>query len=171
MKNTPSRSSRGAGPSQRQLKVAETLRQQLFIILRSWHDEDHAIEGRQLTISQIRVSSDLRHAQVFVAALGGDLGSQLAAAGGMEALLATLNKAAPHFQKQLGRRIHMKFTPRLHFYGDDSYDQAQLIEKKLRDIAHEDVQRQAHQQMQQGEAEELEEVDQPIQNSEPNTDK
>ena len=71
-KNT-GRSQHGAkGPTQRQLRVGELVRQTLSEILRRDALNDPALEGVSITVSEVRAAADLRHAKVFCAPLGGE---------------------------------------------------------------------------------------------------
>ena len=73
----------GGGPSQRQLRVGEELRHVLAELLMRGGLRAPALAEAQLTVSEVRVSADLRHAVVFVTELGGEL--QRRAAGGARA--------------------------------------------------------------------------------------
>ena len=103
------------GPSQRQLRAGELVRHALVEILREEEVSDPALEGVSVTVTEVRMSPDLRHATVFVEPLGG---------GHAAEVVAALNRHAKFLRGQLGRRIELKFTPDLRFIHDESFDEA-----------------------------------------------
>lgn len=119
----------GKPPSQRQLRAGELVRHALVDILAREDLRDPALAGVSVTIGEVRCSPDLRHANVFVTALGMD------ATEDREDLADALNKVAGFLRGRLGREIDMKFTPKLNFIPDRSYDEATAIDRLL-DSAH-----------------------------------
>lgn len=115
------------GPSQRQLRVGEQLRQIISEVLRRGKFNDPLLldAGYTITISEVRPSPDLRQARVFMMPLGG---------GRIDELLEALNRSSPYFSKELGKRLSMKFTPKLKFLEDQSFGEAQHIEELLRGL-------------------------------------
>lgn len=124
-----SRKKKGKAPSQRQLRVGEELRHILAELLGRGDLHDPTLAGKSITVSEVRPSPDMRHATVFVMPLGG--------AGNVAEIVGTLNHAAPYLSHEVGRRITMKFTPKLHFELDQVFTEAEHIESMLRrpDIA------------------------------------
>lgn len=114
---------RSAVPSQRQLRVGEVLRHALAEVLRESHIHDPDLAERSITVTEVRMSADLKNATAFVMPLGG------AAA---ESVLPALKRAAPYLRGQLGRRLTLRHTPALRFEFDASFDQAGRIEALLR---------------------------------------
>ena len=110
------------GPTQRQLRAGEVIRHALVEILRREGLRDPALEGVSVTVSEVQVSPDLKQARVFAYPLGG---------GDDSALIAALNRAAPFLRGLLGKKIEMKFTPALTFVADQTFGEAQKIEKLL----------------------------------------
>lgn len=112
------------GPSQRQLRVGEQLRHMIAETLQRGHFDDEALldQAASVTVSEVRVSPDLKKAKAYVIALGGR---------NMDAILPALNEAAPYFQKEINRKSELKFTPRITFVLDASFDEAQRIERIL----------------------------------------
>ncbi len=106
-----------AGPSQRQLRAGELIRHALVDVLARGDLRDPTLSAATLTIGEVRMSPDLKHATVFVAALGKDAAP----------LAAALNKASPFLRGRLGKLIETKFTPDLRFIADTSYDEAARI--------------------------------------------
>ncbi len=113
--------------SQRQLRVGEQLRHMIAETLQrgDFHDEILIDQAPGITVSEVRVSPDLKNATAYVVALGGRA---------MDEILPALNEAAPLFQKEINRNARLKFTPRLAFKADHSFDEAQKIENILKNI-------------------------------------
>ena len=117
-----SRSS-GRQPSQRQLRVGESLRHALAELLARGAIHDPDVQGAAVTVTEVRVSPDLRHATAYVVPLGG--GDAATALGG-------LRRAAPHIRAQVARMVRLKFAPDFAFEADTSFDAASRIEDLLR---------------------------------------
>lgn len=115
--------SRDRGPSQRQLQVGESVRHALCEVLGRDLLRDPDLVGQSITVSEVRVSPDMRHATAFVLPLGGDE---------VDTVLAGLRRAAPYLSTQVGQLIHLKRTPRLAFERDSSFDRASEIDAVLR---------------------------------------
>ena len=114
------------GPSQRQLRAGELIRHALVDILREEDIHDEALHGVSITVTEVRLSPDLRHATCFVEPLGA--GVEAAPTTGHESeIIKALNAHAKFLRGQLGRRIDMKFTPDLKFLHDESFDEAARI--------------------------------------------
>jgi ribosome-binding factor A len=111
---------RGAlkGPSQRQLRAGELVRHALAEVLREEEVQDAALAGISVTVTEARMSPDLRQAQVFVLPLGGGHAPQVVEA---------LNRHARFLRGRLGPRIALKFTPELKFLRDSSFEEAERI--------------------------------------------
>lgn len=107
-----------AGPSQRQLRAGELVRHALVDILREEEFADADLAGVSVTISEVRMSPDLKHAVCFVEPLGGSHSPQVVAA---------MNRHAKFLRGRLGRLIDMKFTPDLKFLHDESFDEAERM--------------------------------------------
>ena len=114
---------RDRGPSQRQLRVGETLRHALSEILTRGDIRDGDLEGVSVTVTQVKPSGDMRHATVFVEPLGGQNAAKIVAA---------LNRHKGFIRGEMGRMIVLKFTPELRFVEDDSFAEAQKIEDLLK---------------------------------------
>ncbi|HEX6113023.1 MAG TPA: 30S ribosome-binding factor RbfA [Geminicoccaceae bacterium] len=110
------------GPSQRQLRVGEELRHVLADLLMRGGLREAALADAQLTVSEVRVSADLRHAVVFVTELGGELRSER---------LEALERAAPQLRGEVTRRMRLKYAPDLTFRPDRSFAEAARIEALL----------------------------------------
>jgi len=112
------------GPTQRQLRAGELVRHALVEILREEDITDAALEGVSVTVTEVRVSPDLRHAIVFVEPLGGVHAPEVV--GG-------LNRHSKFIRGKLGRSIDMRFTPELKFLHDESFDEAARMNRLFDD--------------------------------------
>ncbi|MQX38374.1 30S ribosome-binding factor RbfA [Roseospira navarrensis] len=137
MRRDPARSSqRAAGRprSQRQLRVGEELRHALAWTLEEGNIRDPALAGTPVTITEVRVSPDLRNATVFCMPLGGGEAAEAE-------VLAGLRRVKPFLRHAVAERVRMRHVPDLTFATDTSFDEADRIEAILhspqvaRDIA------------------------------------
>ena len=103
------------GPSQRQLRAGELVRHALVEILREEEIADPTLDGVSVTVTEVRMSPDLRHATVFVEPLGGANAGEVVEA---------MNRHARFVRGHLGRSIDMRFTPELKFLHDESFNEA-----------------------------------------------
>jgi ribosome-binding factor A len=112
----------GSEQSQRQLRVGEALRHVLAELLMRGAVHDPLLAEASLTVSEVRVSRDLRHAVAYVTELGGELRPEL---------LAALARAAPYLRGEAARRVHLKYAPELSFQVDPSFAEAARIDAIL----------------------------------------
>lgn len=112
------------GPSQRQLRAGELVRHALVEILREEDLDDPALSGAPVTITEVRVSPDLRHAICFIQPLGGENAPEVVAA---------MNRAAKFFRGRLGRMIDLRATPELKFLHDETFDAADQMSRLFDD--------------------------------------
>jgi ribosome-binding factor A len=115
-----------APAGQRQLRVGEEMRHALSEILREHHLADPDLQGKIITVTEVRVSPDLRNATAFVMPLGGTE---------TDKTVQALNRAAGYFRGELGRAVKMQFTPTIRFRADESFEEATRIERLLHDPA------------------------------------
>ena len=111
-------------PSQRQLRVGESARHALAEVISRGDLHDPILDTTSVTISEVRMSRDLRQAQVFVAELGRDIRPDV---------LKALRTAAPWLGGRIGRLMRLKFAPVLRFEIDTSFTYAERIERTLAD--------------------------------------
>ena len=109
------RRDQSSGPSQRQLRVGETLRHVLSEILMRQDFFDPDLANVSVTISEILVSPDLRNARVYTMPLGGI---------NVDVILPALNRLAPVIQSLVAKKMHLRRTPRLRFFLDNSFENA-----------------------------------------------
>lgn len=115
---TPSRA-----PSHRQLRMGEEVRHILStLFLRAEFPEPGL--PTSITITQVRMSPDLQNATVYIMPLRGQY---------QQETLAYLKANAGYIRHQLGQQLHSKFTPLLRFHLDESFEQAERIEKLLKE--------------------------------------
>jgi len=112
------------GPSQRQLRAGELIRHALVEILREEEIADAALAGVSVTVTEVRMSPDLRHATIFAEPLGG---------GHAPEVIEALNRHAKFLRGRLGHAIDMKFTPDLKFIHDESFDEAARMSRLFQD--------------------------------------
>ena len=117
------RRSGGSPPTQRQLRVGEELRHVLAGVLARGELRDPALQDLSITVTQVRISPDLRNATAYVMPLGGDRAADS---------LAALRRAAPFLRGQVARSVDLRLVPQLDFAIDTSFDHAQRIDGLLR---------------------------------------
>ena len=113
---------RAKAPSQRQLRVGEELRHALAHILARGELRDPALVDLNLTVTEVRVSPDLKSATAYVVPLGG---------GGLEATVVALNRAGGFFRSRLAQEVALRHAPRIAFAPDRSFDEAHRIDEIL----------------------------------------
>lgn len=114
---------RPAGPSQRQLRVAEIIRHALAEILSRHEVEDPVLSAHVVTVPEVRMSPDLKVATCYAMPLGGR---------DVEAVVKALEQNRKALRLAVSQRIRdMKFSPELRFRRDESFDEAARIEALL----------------------------------------
>jgi len=114
--------SRGAGPTQRQLRVGEEIRHALAEIFLRTEFHDPALAAAHLTISEVRMSPDLKHALVFITRLGNQ---------DITPLLPALRRVAPFLRAQVAPRLGLRVTPEIKFMADAALEEATRINRLL----------------------------------------
>lgn len=114
--------SKGASPTVRQLRVGEELRHILVRVLERSAFDDPRLAGQSITVTEVRVSPDLRNATAYVIPLGG---------GDVAATVAALRGVSGYLRGQVGREIQLRYTPQLDFAADLSFDQARRVDELL----------------------------------------
>jgi ribosome-binding factor A len=109
-------------PSQRQLRVAEEIRHVLSAMFERRDFRDPELANAQITVTEVRIGPDLRHAVAFVARLG---------RSDIDTLLPVLKRAAPFLRSQVAHELRLKFAPELTFQPDHTLDQADTIDRLL----------------------------------------
>jgi ribosome-binding factor A len=110
--------------SVRILRVGEQVRHVLSEILQRGDVHDETLASHMVSITEVRMSPDLRHATVFVKPL---LGKD------EEAVLKALRTNTAYLQREVAHRVKMKYAARLKFLADESFDEGSHIDALLRD--------------------------------------
>lgn len=103
-----------AGPGQRQLRVGEVIRRALSEALIRGETHEPELDGVSITVSEVRMSPDLKIGTAYVMPLGG--------ANGPEVIKA-LARARYELRRYMGKSTQLKFTPDLRFRLDETFDQ------------------------------------------------
>lgn len=110
--------------SVRLLRVGEQVRHILSDILARGEVHDDVLSNHVVSVTEVRMSPDLRHATVFVKSL---LGKD------EEAVLKALRTNTAYLQREVASRVKMKYAAKLKFLADESFDEGSHIERLLRD--------------------------------------
>ncbi len=110
-------------PSQRQLRVGEELRHALAHLLERGEIRDPGLAGTPVTVTEVRVSPDLRNATAFIMPLGG---------AGDAAAVDALMRARGYLRRRVADSVRLRTMPQFTFLLDPSFDEADHIEALLR---------------------------------------
>ena len=108
--------------SQRQLRVGELIKQSLGQIFLKEEAKVPTIMTRNITVTEVRMSPDLKNARAYVIPLGGK---------DTDNTVNILTKFSHLIRKALSKKIDMKFLPKVSFVSDKSFDYAEKIEKLI----------------------------------------
>ena len=108
--------------SQRQLRVGELIKQSLGQIFLRDEAKVPILETKNITVTEVRMSPDLKNARAYVIPLGGK---------DSEKTVNILTEFSHLIRKALSKKIEMKFLPKVSFVGDKSFDYAEKIEKLI----------------------------------------
>lgn len=112
------------GKSVRLLRVGEQVRHALSDILMRGDVHDDTLASHMVSVTEVRMSPDLRHATCFVKPL---LGADEAA------VLKALRQNTAYLQSEVARRVNTKYAAKLKFLADESFDEGSHIDRLLRD--------------------------------------
>ena len=110
--------------SQRQLRVGEMIKQSLGQIFLRDEAKVPSLETKNITVTEVRMSPDLKNARAYVIPLGGK---------NIEEAVNILTQSSHLIRKALSKKVDMKFLPRVSFIGDNSFDYAEKIEKLIQE--------------------------------------
>ncbi len=110
------------GLSQRQRKVGEQVRQILSEIISKNEVHNDVLERSCVSICEVRMSPDLRHGKAYVSSLMGQ---------NMKEAVQALNESEFHFRKGLSKELKMKFLPKIIFFEDETFYEANKIQDLL----------------------------------------
>ena len=113
----------GKPVSQRQLRVGEMIKQALGMILLRDEAKLPNLETRVITVTEVRMSQDLKVAKAFVLPLGGKNAQEI---------VDELKEFSFVIRKVLSKKITMKYLPKLLFVKDESFDYAEKIENLIK---------------------------------------
>ena len=108
--------------SQRQLRVGELIKQSLGQIFLRDEAKVPILETKNITVTEVRMSQDLKNARAYVIPLGGK---------DSEKTVSILTEISHLIRKALSKKIEMKFLPKVSFVSDKSFDYAEKIEKLI----------------------------------------
>jgi ribosome-binding factor A len=112
-----------SGPSQRQLRVGELVRHALAEMLTRGDIHDDVLAEHVVTVSEVRMSPDLRLATIYIMPLGGkDLGP----------VLEALDRNRKFIRAEIAHAINLKFAPEIRFLADETFDEAKRIDEIFR---------------------------------------
>jgi len=109
--------------SQRQLRVGELIKQNLGQIFLRDEAKVPILETKNITVTEVRMSPDLKNARAYVIPLGGKE---------TEKTVNILTEFSYRIRKALSKKIDMKFLPKVSFVSDTSFDYAEKIEKLIK---------------------------------------
>ena len=111
------------GRSVRLLRVGEQVRHVLSEILARGDVHDETLQSHLVSVTEVRMSPDLRHATVFVKPLLGQ---------DEDVVLKALRTNTAYLQREVAHRVRMKFAAKLKFIADESFDEGGHIDAILR---------------------------------------
>ncbi len=110
------------GPSQRMLRVGELIRHKIADMLSRGEIHDDVIASHVITVSEVRLSADLKLATIYVLPLGGK---------DVEAVLEALECNKKFIRGEVAHAVNLKFAPDIRFRHDEAFDEVQRIDKLL----------------------------------------
>ena len=112
------------GPSVRTLRVGEQVRHALSDVLMRGEVHDPVLASHMVSVTEVRMSPDLRHATAFVKPL---LGKD------EDAVLKALRTNTAFLQREVASSVKLRFAPKLKFIADESFDEGSHVDRLLRD--------------------------------------
>ena len=110
------------GPTQRQLRVGELIRHELAAILSRGEIHDPALARAVISVTQVRLSPDLKLATCYIRPLGGT---------DEKPIIAALTEHKKQLRTEIAHRINLKFSPELRFRRDEAFDEALRIDRLI----------------------------------------
>jgi ribosome-binding factor A len=112
----------GKGPSQRMLRVAELIRHKIAELLIRGEIHDDVLASHVVSISEVRISPDLKLATAYVMPLGGK---------DTEAVLAALERHKKFIRAEVAQTLDLKFAPDIRFREDETFEEVSRIDRLL----------------------------------------
>ena len=113
----------GKPVTQRQLRVGEMIKQTLSMIFIREEAKLPNIETKEITVTEVRMSPDLKTARIYVLPLGGKNADET---------VEKLKEFSFVIRKVLSKKVVMKFLPKIFFVKDESFDYAEKIENLIK---------------------------------------
>jgi ribosome-binding factor A len=123
MKRPAHSSHRPTGPSQRMLRVGELVRHALAGLFQRGEIEDEALEGKVITVPEVRMTPDLKQANAYVMPLGGV---------GVAEVVEALNRHHRFIRGRIAPELDLKFAPDVKFFVDETFEEFGRIDALLR---------------------------------------
>ena len=114
---------KSTGPSQRQLRVGELIRHALAEMLSRGEIHDDVLAAHVVTVSEVRMSPDLRVASIYVMPLGGK---------DLQPVLGALDRNRKYIRGEIAHTVNLKFAPEIRFLPDETFDEAKRIDDIFR---------------------------------------
>ena len=111
------------GPSQRMLRVGELVRHALAGLFARGEIDDPLLEGKVITVPEVRMSNDLKLASAYIVPLGGE---------GADEIVVALNRHAKFVRGRIAPELDLKFAPEVRFFVDTTFDEFGKIDALLR---------------------------------------
>lgn len=111
------------GPNQRMLRVGELVRHALAALFARGDIDDPLLEGKVITVPEVRMSQDLKLANAYIMPLGGQ---------GAEEVVAALNRHHKFIRGRVAPDLDLKFAPDLRFFVDETFEEFGRIDALLR---------------------------------------
>jgi ribosome-binding factor A len=111
-----------AGPTQRQLRVAEEIRHVLSGVFARAEFRDPELAAAHITVTEVRIAPDLKRATAFISRLG---------RSDVDALLPSLLRATPYLRGRVAKALRLRVAPDLVFQPDHALDYAMKIEELM----------------------------------------
>jgi ribosome-binding factor A len=118
-----SRNDKPKGPSQRMLRVGELVRHALAALFARGEVEDELLRDIVITVPEVRMTPDLKIANVYVMPLGGQHA---------EEIVAALNRHRKFIRGRIAPQLNLKFAPEVKFFVDTTFEEAGRIDALLR---------------------------------------
>ena len=111
------------GPNQRMLRVGELVRHALAGVFARGEIDDPLLEGKVITVPEVRMSNDLKLASAYIVPLGGE---------GADEIVAALNRHTRFIRGRIAPELDLKFAPEVRFFVDTTFDEFGKIDALLR---------------------------------------
>jgi ribosome-binding factor A len=112
----------GGPPSQRRLRVGEEIRHVLADVIRRGELRDPMLHDKPITVTEVRISPDLKNATAYIVPLGGESSADV---------LTALRRCSGYLRTVLARRLQLRHAPQVGFELDRTFDEAQHINELL----------------------------------------